>query len=353
MRGSTENESPGPRVTGAQAGTGCSGRPLSGRGIPGVRHTAPRGQRDPSASGRSVALEASPLTQKALRCVHTGCRGDGSEAGGRRRAGPLARPPHPGQHPPRPPPPRRRAYFPSSSKSWYSSVNRVQVVVEAILGPGCPRARSPSASESGRPRGSRGAAVTAEGASSCAPPGCPSRRRAALFQPPSRTQGQSAQERGREMANSRRGRAASSQQLRTIRGPAGGAEEPASRGGGWGPGRDSSPGGGAWSGGWAGPGAGAGPGRLAPVDRPPPASRRPPYAPGDPSPCPRGTQGRPSEERPGQAGWTEDCASRDLQGCGPPARATAPGRASLPQDCPRSPPPRLFQVGVLTLGQPP
>lgn len=140
--------------------------------------------------------------------------------------------------------------------------------------------------------------MTPEGPRSCVPPSCPSRRCSSLPAPlPDAGAERSEQSRG--MANSRRGRARSSLQLRTIRGPANRREGrrcyrawpegPDSRGVGAGQGRDSSRGAG------RGPRAGrkaslgerGAPARQAPLGRQPPAWRRPRRA--------RATPNRPLE----------------------------------------------------------
>lgn len=115
--------------------------------------------------------------------------------------------------------------------------------------PGCPRSRSPSASESGRPPGARGAGVTRGWRGPLlllAAVGCSSGRRAALFQALS-PDGEAERSRtgAGEGKTARAGRDASSQQLRKLPragGRGGGGREPSAKEG---PGRGSSRGGGA------------------------------------------------------------------------------------------------------------
>lgn len=123
----------------AYHGTAGTARPRSARGRPA------------GSGGISAYRERSTLRPRASQDDSHGCgprRGSG--AGGECRAPRTRPPPRTGtsRAPALPflralPAARRRAYFPSSSKSWYSSVNRVQVVVEAILGPGCPAGAVP------------------------------------------------------------------------------------------------------------------------------------------------------------------------------------------------------------------
>lgn len=206
------SESPGPNVTVVRGRVGL-GKVASLRAWNFGLVTAPRGQRVPVP--RVVdprAPEASPLTENGLHCVHARRKMTATAAG------PAEAPMRAGECrvPPDPPAPTDRRLpgpcpaLPPRTPSGPAPRLLSELLEELVLvrepgaggggghpraglpgwrcpRPGCPRARSLSASESGWPRGLRGAGVTREGGAgsfSSAPRSCRScRRRTALFQP--------------------------------------------------------------------------------------------------------------------------------------------------------------------------